>query len=115
MAYQSGEPSYSKAPMLDPTAPLISPLTNPQVPYDPSVDLEVAYAALEITDDEPDEFTLAPDEDLRFALVGKLITDKTIKFSFMRDTMATVWRPESPNPCQVPTEYPSSCYGLGYH
>nr|GLL20147.1 uncharacterized protein LOC109173053 [Ipomoea trifida] len=32
-------------------------------------------------------------DDFRFTLVGRLITEKIIKFTFMRDTMATVWRP----------------------
>jgi len=31
--------------------------------------------------------------NFRYTLVGRLITEKIIKFPFMRDTMATVWRP----------------------
>ncbi|XP_031092274.1 uncharacterized protein LOC115996968 [Ipomoea triloba] len=75
---------------------LVPPILPPPAPKDPndiSEDLEVAYAALELNDDELEDFTLDQEEDLRFSLVGKLITDKTVKFPFMRDTMATVWRP----------------------
>lgn len=66
--------------------------TDPQIPHDTSEELERAYA-LEINDDEPEEFTLELGEDLIFTLVGKFITDKAIKFPIMRDTMATIWRP----------------------
>lgn len=54
----------------------------------------MSYAALdEINDDETDGLELEQSDDLRFSLVGRFITDKTVKFLFMRDTMATVWKP----------------------
>lgn len=32
-------------------------------------------------------------EEEAFTLVGTLWTDKTVKFNFLKDTMATIWRP----------------------
>lgn len=32
-------------------------------------------------------------EELRYCVVGRLVTDRPIKFAYFRDTMASVWRP----------------------
>lgn len=32
-------------------------------------------------------------DDFKYTLVGKLLTEKPVKFNFMRDTLAAVWRP----------------------
>ncbi|XP_019172069.1 PREDICTED: uncharacterized protein LOC109167503 [Ipomoea nil] len=68
-----------------------------EVPIPP---LEEAYAALDINaDDESDGLDLGFEEDVdpitdfSLTLVGRLMTDKIVKFAFMRDTMAAVWRP----------------------
>lgn len=39
------------------------------------------------------EETLTLPEEEEFTLVGTLLTDKVIKFNFMQETLATVWRP----------------------
>nr|GMC47127.1 uncharacterized protein LOC112498821 [Ipomoea batatas] len=59
-----------------------------------TAELEMAYASLEINEEETEGLELEQSDDLRFSLVGRFLTDKTVKFPFMRDTMATVWKPE---------------------
>ncbi|XP_019155810.1 PREDICTED: uncharacterized protein LOC109152623 [Ipomoea nil] len=38
------------------------------------------------------EISPEDDEDFRFVLVSKLLTNKIIKFNFMKETMTAVWR-----------------------
>lgn len=37
--------------------------------------------------------TTNPIEEVSFSLVGSLLTERTIKFTFMKDTLASLWRP----------------------
>lgn len=55
--------------------------------------LEFAYAALELNEDEIGDHEFDQNMNINIMLVGKLITDKLVKFAFMRDTLAAVWRP----------------------
>nr|GMC77707.1 uncharacterized protein LOC109173053 [Ipomoea batatas] len=96
MAFQEGESSGSKSTASDsPNTPLPynHPNTHSPAPQDPMNDLEHAYAALEIDDEVPDGLELEQSIDLSLTLVGRVIIDKTVKFVFMRDTLAVVWRP----------------------
>lgn len=61
--------------------------------------LENACASLSLADDDPEPITIEdtgittiPDEQY-LTLVGQFVTEKTIKFNVMRDTMASTWRP----------------------
>lgn len=61
--------------------------------------LDEAYSSLTISEEE--EFGLEVGEDVaintpvdsKYTLVGKLLTDKPVKFQFFKDTMAATWRP----------------------
>lgn len=61
--------------------------------------LETQYATLSLDEEEEVEFPLKEDEEEtnlqenEFTLVGKLLTDKAVKFNFMKDTLASIWRP----------------------
>lgn len=60
--------------------------------------LEEYYATLNIQNDDDAEVDLPyGEEDTTevdsFMLVGTLITEKTVKFSYMKETLAKVWRP----------------------
>lgn len=61
--------------------------------------LEEQYAALNIHDTDEveiqlDEGVLNPTEDDEiFTLVGTVYTDKIVKFNYMKEILATVWRP----------------------
>lgn len=58
-----------------------------------------ACAGLTLADDDDYEIVVprvaveTEPEALRYCLVGRLVTDKPIKFPFFKDTMAAAWRP----------------------
>nr|GMD40727.1 uncharacterized protein LOC109179748 [Ipomoea batatas] len=60
--------------------------------------LEVACASLMLTEEEGDLLIVSENdtvelaEDYGFALVGKLATNKSFKFHYQRDIMATIWK-----------------------
>lgn len=60
--------------------------------------LESVYASLTLEEEDEgglefeDESTEVK-EDYRYILVGKLLTEKPIKFNIMKDTLAAIWRP----------------------
>lgn len=61
--------------------------------------LAEACEALAIMDDEDGvvvevEDVVQPEVDFRFAAVGRVVTDRAIKFVVFRDVMATAWRSE---------------------
>nr|GMD98183.1 uncharacterized protein LOC109147766 [Ipomoea batatas] len=85
MDQQMGESSGVKSPTLG------SQVQNNSV--DQTDELLEAYAALEIANDGSDEQVSRRHEDVSLMLVGKLISDRLAKFTFMRDTLASVWRP----------------------
>lgn len=64
------------------------------------IDLATEYSAMSLGDDEEVEFSIEEGDNsdcptkTPFILVGKLLTEKTTRFNFFRDTMATVWRPK---------------------
>lgn len=64
-----------------------------------SKSLENACASLTLVEEEEDGLIFGnedirdSDEEYKLALVGRLTTDRPIKFNVMRDTMAAVWRP----------------------
>lgn len=61
--------------------------------------LENVCASLTLTEEEDegliigDEDVIGASEDYKYALIGRLLTDKPIKFNIMKDTLAAVWRP----------------------
>lgn len=61
--------------------------------------LEKVYASLSLSVEDEEELVVVdkdvkePDEDDKFVLVGRLATTKPVKFHFLRDTMASIWRP----------------------
>lgn len=61
--------------------------------------LAKACEALTIVDDDEGvvveaEDIVQPVLDFRFAAVGRVVTDRPVKFVVFRDVMATAWRPE---------------------
>nr|GMD36157.1 uncharacterized protein LOC109167503 [Ipomoea batatas] len=76
----SDRPSSSTAPSLPP-----SHTHDKDGPEPNSLSLEGLDLGF---DDETDAV-----DDFRFTLVGRIMTEKIVKFTFMRDTMASVWRP----------------------
>nr|GME19989.1 uncharacterized protein LOC109179941 [Ipomoea batatas]GME19990.1 uncharacterized protein LOC109179941 [Ipomoea batatas] len=64
------------------------------------IDLATEYSAMSLGDDEEVEFSIEEGDnsdcptETPFILVGKFLTEKTTRFNFFRDTMATVWRPK---------------------
>lgn len=61
--------------------------------------LDEVYSSLSISEEEEFGLEVGADivgftlEDLKLSLMGKLLTDKPIKFQFLKDTMAATWRP----------------------
>lgn len=61
--------------------------------------IEEKYAALTLDEEEDTGLVLEDDEiaeyeeNNRFILVGKLLTEKPVKFNFMKETLAAAWRP----------------------
>lgn len=60
--------------------------------------LSEAYDALSIVDDDDgvvveEETALEPTFDYRFAVVGRVVTERQVKLVVFRDVMATAWRP----------------------
>ncbi|XP_019156927.1 PREDICTED: uncharacterized protein LOC109153517 [Ipomoea nil] len=67
------------------------------------MDLGEEYSALSLGDDEEefdDEFPIAEgaaadiEIETPFILVGKLLSEKPTRFNFLKDTMASIWKPK---------------------
>lgn len=61
--------------------------------------IESKYATLNLNEEEEDVlvieggYNIEFQEETRFVLIRKLLTEKPIKFNFMKDTLAATWRP----------------------
>ncbi|XP_019184964.1 PREDICTED: uncharacterized protein LOC109179941 [Ipomoea nil] len=64
------------------------------------IDLAKEYASMSLRDDEEVEFSIEEGDssdtlvETPFILLGKLLTEKSTRFNYLKDTMATVWRPK---------------------
>lgn len=63
-------------------------------------DLARDYSFMSIRDEEEVEFSIETGDnsdsqfETPYILLGKLLTEKTTRFNFFKDTMASVWRPK---------------------
>lgn len=64
------------------------------------MDLSEEYAAMSLRDEEEIEFSIDDGDDTDnqvdtpYILVGRLLTEKSTRFNFLKDTLASIWRPK---------------------
>lgn len=64
-----------------------------------STSLESACASLTLEEEEDFGLVIGEEEstntleDYKYVLVGKILTEKRIKFNIMKETLAAIWRP----------------------